>query len=90
MRFHLIGTQIFEMLDNGSLAKCRIVNRSWNTFVNDLKFAWIRKIRFCSLGSNEPLEEILKCTKLDVVKELIECSSSGEDVSVNAVVIQRN
>ena len=70
LRFHLIGTQIFEMLDNGSLAKCRIVNRSWNTFVNDLKFAWIRKIRFCSLGSNEPLEEILKCTKLDVVKEL--------------------
>ena len=70
LRFHLIGKHIFETLDNESLAKCRIVNRSWNTFVNDLKSAWIRKIRFCSVGSNEPLEEILKCTKLDVVKEL--------------------
>ena len=70
LRFHLIGRQIFETLDNESFSKCRIVNRSWKTFVDDLKSAWIRKIRFCSLGSNEPLEEILKCTKLEVVKEL--------------------
>ena len=64
MRFHLIGTQIFEMLDNGSLAKCRIVDRSWNTFVNDLKSAWIRKISFCSFCANEPWAGILNCTIL--------------------------
>ena len=70
LKFHLIGKQIFETLDNESLAKCRIVNRSWNSFVDGLKSAWIRKIRFCSIGSNEQLEEILRCTKLEVVKEL--------------------
>jgi hypothetical protein len=29
------------------------------------------------------------CSKVDMIT-MIECSSSGEDVSVNAVVIQRN
>ena len=71
-RFQHIGEQIFEELDNKSLAICRQADRSWKTFIDDQKFSWIRKIRFCSLDSKEPLEKILKKTKLDVVKELAE------------------
>ena len=70
MRFPHIGEQIFEELGNKSLAICRQADRSWKTFIDDQKFPWIRKIRFCSLDSKEPLEKILKKTKLDVVKEL--------------------
>ena len=69
-RFQHIGKQIFKELDNKSLAKCRKADRSWRTFIDDQKFSWIRKIRFCSIDSKEPLEKILKQTKLDVVKEL--------------------
>ena len=69
-RFQHIGVQIIEELDNKSLATCRQAYRSWKTFIDDQKFLWIRKIRFCSLDSKEPLEKILKQTKLDVVKEL--------------------
>ena len=71
-RFQHIGEQIFKELDNKSLAKCRKAYRSWRTFIDDQKFLWIRKIRFCSLDSKEPMEKILKQTKLDVVKELAE------------------
>ena len=75
-RFPHIGEQIFEELDNKSLAKCRQADRSWKTFIDDQKFPWIRKIRFCSLDSKEPLEKILKKTKLDIVKELAEVALS--------------
>jgi ankyrin repeat protein len=71
-RFQHIGKQIFKELDNKSLAKCRKADRSWRTFIDDQKFSWIRKIRFCSIDSKEPLEKILKQTKLDIVKELAE------------------
>ena len=72
MRFPHIGEKFFEELDNKSLAICRRADRSWKTFIDDQKFPWIRKIRFCSLDSKEPLEKILKKTKLDIVKELAE------------------
>jgi hypothetical protein len=72
MRFPHIGEKFFEELDNKSLAKCRQADRSWKTFIDDQKFPWIRKIRFCSLDSKEPLKKILKQTKLDIVKELAE------------------
>ena len=41
-------------------------------FIDDQKFSWIRKIRFCSLESHEPLEKILRYTRLDVVQQLAE------------------
>jgi len=69
-RFQHIGKQIFEELDNESLAKCGQADRSWNVFIDNQKFSWIRKIRFCSLDSNEPLKIILKQTKLNIVKDL--------------------
>ena len=84
MRFPHIGEKIFEELDNKSLAMCRRADRSWKTFIDDQKFSWIRKIRFCSIDSKEPLEKILKKTKLDIVKELAEealglCFSKFDD-----------
>lgn len=71
-RFYYIGRQICETLDNESLANCRQVNRTWSKFIDDEKFFWIRKIRFCSINSNEPLEKILTGTNLDIVKKLAE------------------
>ena len=69
LRFPSVAESIFKELDNKSLAKCRKAYQTWRTFMDDQKFSWIRKIRFCSLDSKEPMENILKQTKLDVVKE---------------------
>ena len=71
-RFQHIGEHIFEELYNKSLVKCRQADKSWKTFIDDQKFLWIRKIRFCSIDSKEPLKKILKQTKLGIVKELAE------------------
>ena len=72
LRFPHVGKQIFENLGNESLGNCGQVNTSWNMFIDNEKFSWIRKIRFCSLELDEPLENILRYTRLDVVKELAE------------------
>ena len=44
LRFPHIGEQIFEILDNKTLANCKKVCRYWNTFIEDQKFHWIRII----------------------------------------------
>ena len=72
LRFPHVGKEIFENLGNESLANCGQVNTSWNMFIDDQKFSWIRKIRFCSFELDEPLENILRYTRLDVVKALAE------------------
>ena len=37
-RFPHIAQQIFEQLDNESLANCREVDRAWHEFINNEKF----------------------------------------------------
>ena len=41
-RFQHISEQIFEQLDNKSLANSREVSKSWQLFIDDKDYAWIR------------------------------------------------
>ena len=45
-RFQHISEQIFEQLDNKSLTTCRKVSKSWQKFVDNKNFAWIRIVNF--------------------------------------------
>ena len=41
-RFPHVAEQIFEQLNNISLTKCREVEKSWQTFIDDKNLPWIR------------------------------------------------
>ena len=44
LRFSHLGENIFDLLDNKSLFKCRKICRTWSSFIADQKFPWIRVI----------------------------------------------
>ena len=44
-RFPQLFQQILEELDVRSFADCRIVEKSWLSFINDEKSTWIRVIK---------------------------------------------
>ena len=70
LRFHYVGQKIFEQLDNKTLGKCGKVGRAWKTFLDGQKFQLIRKIKSCSSDPNEPLDQILKHSNVEEVKNL--------------------
>ena len=47
LRFPHILKDIFEELDNESLASCRKVSQSWCNFIDNSKYYWIRHIKKC-------------------------------------------
>ena len=69
-RFHVLAQNIFLQLDNETLAKCKKVGRVWQTFLDNQKFVFIRKIKSCSSDPNEFLETILKYSCLKEVEKL--------------------
>ena len=45
LRFPHIADQIFEILNNKSLAKCREVHKNWLRFIDDADFPWSRILK---------------------------------------------
>ena len=56
LRFDHISNKIFNNLDNQSLVTCRLVNKTWLSYLEDSKLLWIRIIQKCtgnqSMGCN--------------------------------------
>ena len=42
LRFAHVVERIFEQLDDKSLAKCREVEKSWQKFIDERNYPWIR------------------------------------------------
>ena len=51
LRFPHLAEGIFEKLNNKTLAKCKVVSRSWKTSIDDFKFTWIRALKNSSKDS---------------------------------------
>ena len=45
LRFSHLGEDIFDSLDNRSLLTSKKVSRTWNSFIKDRKFLWIRILK---------------------------------------------
>ena len=50
-RFPHLAEGIFEKLNNKTLAKCKVVSRSWKASIDDFKFTWIRALKNSSKDS---------------------------------------
>ena len=57
LRFVRLGEDIFDSLDNKNLVKCRKITRTWNSFIEDQKFAWVRIIEKCDRKTNKKYED---------------------------------
>ena len=44
VRFPKVSKLIFNNLDDENITKCKIVSRSWNSFMKKERFFWIRII----------------------------------------------
>ena len=71
VRFHQIGKQIFEELDNQSLTKCREVNESWRGFIDGEKTISFRMIKSLTNVPDAYLYNIFGKVDLDSVIELL-------------------
>ena len=60
LRFAQLGEDIFDSLDNKNLVKCRKITRTWNSFIEDQKFAWVRIIEKCDRKTNKKYEILKK------------------------------
>ena len=62
-RFHHIGEQILEQLDNKSVATSQGVSRWWQKFTDEAKTVWIRKIQqYISISNSSVRRELQKQT----------------------------
>ena len=76
LRFAHLSEMIFDHLDNQSLAKCKIVSKTWNIYVVEQKFYGIRIIketvkRFHKLSN--PWFEVFKKANTKNIVELRNC-----------------
>jgi hypothetical protein len=74
-RFPEIGKQIFELLDNESLQKCRESSRHWNEFLDLYKMPWVNVIQKVAKYSNKDCslspkkwEKMFRKTEVEDVK----------------------
>ena len=64
LRFPHLGQQIFESLDLDSLERSLVVSKSWEKFISNQKFPWIRMI--CNKKTQKDLFKLLK--KMTIMK----------------------
>ena len=69
MRFSHIADKIFDNLDNDSLVTCRLVNKTWFSFIEDSKLLWLRIIKTCT-GNQVFWKVIVEKAPTDILKEL--------------------
>ena len=55
LRFPLLGRQIFEKLNNQSLVKCRIIGKTWKSFIDNEKFLTFAIIKRVSNASDKSI-----------------------------------
>ena len=74
-RFPHFSKGIFDSLDNQSLEKCNQVSKSWQTFIKNEKYYWIRIIKSYmekanKKHANNPKRwKIFKDIRFDLVKK---------------------
>ena len=72
LRFPAIAEDIFKELDSKSMVKCQKVSVTWQNFINNQKFLWIRKMQKW-IGNMEQFYEqwklAIRNTPTDHVKE---------------------
>ena len=76
LRFGHLGEEIFDSLDDKSLSNCKKVGKTWNSFITNKKFFWIRFImrhneRFSSNHTNchSRWTKIFQKNRLEDIKE---------------------
>ena len=73
LRFPSLIQDIFEELDEKSLANCKIASKSWCDFIDDKKFPFIRKLREYRRNMEEfktHWNKVVIRTPFEIVKEL--------------------
>ena len=72
-RFAHVSENIFEFLDNKSLANCRLVRKSWRTYLDHQKFFQIRMIQSWIEKKHEmrePWKKLLEKSNSEIILEL--------------------
>ena len=68
LRFPHLGEDIFNWMNNENLQRSRNISRSWNDFISNQKFFWIRIIKDFILESNKDYTDCPKKWKRNKTK----------------------
>ena len=60
LRFPLLGRKIFEKLNNQCLVKCRIIGKTWKSFIDNEKFLTFAMIKKMSNASDKSIWKRLR------------------------------
>ena len=52
LRFPHIAENIFQNLDNQGLTKCRCIDQSWQNFIDQKKYPWMRIVQIPTIPAN--------------------------------------
>ena len=73
LRFGHIGIQIFEQLDNVTTTNCRIVTKSWQTFMDNERVSSFQMIKFMTNVADAYLRKFLMKRDPEHCMELAKC-----------------
>ena len=70
--FPFVAQEIFEKLDNKSLTTCRLVEKSWKTFIDERNYPWIRIVELPKIPNrgNTFLHLAAKAGQIEMFEEI--------------------
>ena len=74
LRFPHVAEQIFQQLDNKSLAKCRNVERLWQKFIDERNYPWLRIVNIPTIlhYRNTYMHLAAQCSQTDMFEIILE------------------
>ena len=86
-RFTHIAEDILEQLDNKRLISCREVSKSWQEFIDQKKFSWIRLVNMPTLlnNGNKYLHFAAKAGQIKLFNDVFESEEVKDPKNDNGV-----
>ena len=71
LRFSHLGINIFDSLESKDIANCRNVSRTWNSFIEEQKFYWLRIIPIIPMVQVKMDPQKWKKIKVENLREFV-------------------
>ena len=74
LRFPHLAEQIFQQLDNKSLAKCREIERLWQKFIDEKNYPWLRIVNIPTIlqDGNSYMHLAAQCGQTDMFEMILD------------------
>jgi ankyrin len=83
LRFPHLAKQIFQQLDNKSLAKCREIERLWQKFIDERNYPWLRIVNIPTIlqDGNTYMHLAAQCGQTDMFEVILDEEKNKDPIN---------